>query len=692
MRRWGKTLTAAAVLTAALAGAPAHGVSAEDVSAHTIEVAPGTQDLVRDKLAELGIEPSYEFTTTTDGFTAQLTEEQAAALADLPAVTSAERARPVSILGTQYDPTWGLDRIDQAARTLDGRYTYPDTAGRGVRVYVLDTGVTPLPELGGRLAPGADFTDDGRRTTTDCQGHGTHVAGTIASQTYGVAKRATIVPVRVLGCDGRGETTDVHEAIDWILATHPAGTPGVLNLSIGGTDPDLGLEQAIRRAVRDAGLTVVVAAGNENTAAARTSPARVDEAVTVGASTRADTRWTENAGRGSNWGAKVDLFAPGAEVHSLHYAAPGRTAAMTGTSAAAPHVAGAAALLLGDVPGATPAQVAATLTGQAGRVLTGTGPGSPDLLLRVPQPAKPLDGLDRLGGANRYATAALIATDAFEPGVPVAYVATGQGYADALAAASAAAHDHGPTLLVSPRAVPAEVRAELTRLRPGRIVVLGGPSVVSGAVRTELAGYTYGEVTRVAGADRYETSARVSAATFDPGVPVAYLATGGGYADALAGAPAAGGRGPVLLTGRDRLPPSVAAELERLRPRRVVVLGGPSVVSEAVLDRVGGHTGGEVRRLFGGDRYETAARVSAATFDGGVPVAYVATGQDYADALAGAPAAGGRGPVLLTAPTGVPPSLAAELARLRPGRIVVLGGTGVVPGPVAQTLAELVAR
>ncbi|WP_127129566.1 cell wall-binding repeat-containing protein [Georgenia sp. SYP-B2076] len=663
-----------------LSASAAQGAAPADdgASPRTIEIAPGTQAAVRDELAGMGVTPTFEFAATTDGFTADLTDSQAAALEALPAVESADEAKPMSILATQDDAPWGLDRIDQESASLDGRFSYPESAGRGVRVYVLDTGVTPLADFGGRVVAGADFTDDGRGTTTDCQGHGTHVAGTIASATYGVAKAATIVPLRVMRCDGAGLSSDVHEAIDWILTHHPAGTPGVVNLSIGGTEVDAGLEAAVRSAIR-AGLTVVVAAGNGNLDAATTSPARIAEALTVGASTRADSRWVVDRAKGSNWGPRVDLFAPGAAITSLDHRAQGRSAVMSGTSMAAPHVSGAAALYLAAAGGGTPSAVAAALTGTASRVMRGAGDGSPGLLLNVralPTGAVPA-GLARAGGADRYETSATISAASFGAGVPVVYVATGSGYADALSGSSAAAHGRGPTLLVQTGAIPPSTTAELRRLRPASIVVLGGEGSVSGAVLDELRAFTGGAVTRLGGADRYETSALVSAATFAPGVPVAYVATGAGYADALSGAAAAGGRGPVLLTHPDGLPAAVTAELVRLRPATIVVLGGEGSVSGAVVDALGPFAGA-VTRLGGADRYETSALVSAATFAPRVPVAYIATGGDYADALSGAAAAGGRGPVLLTPTDGLPAALVAELVRLRPATIVVLGGEGSV--------------
>jgi spore germination protein YaaH/putative cell wall-binding protein len=293
--------------------------------------------------------------------------------------------------------------------------------------------------------------------------------------------------------------------------------------------------------------------------------------------------------------------------------------------------------------------------------------------------------VSRLGGADRYATAAAVSAATFGPGVPVAYIATGQNFPDALAGAAAAGHKGGPLLLTTRDGLPAATAAELARLKPAKIVVLGSSAVVSTAVATALKSYTAGTVSRLGGADRYATAALISAATFAPGVPVAYLATGQNFPDALAGAAAAGHKGgPLLLVTKDALPAAIKAELARLKPAKIVILGSGAVVSAAVATAADAYTTGSVSRLGGTDRYATAAAVSAATFGPGVPVAYIATGQNFPDALAGAAAAGFKGgPLLLVTTDALPAVVAAELARLEPARIVVLGATSVVSGAVA---------
>jgi putative cell wall-binding protein len=301
-------------------------------------------------------------------------------------------------------------------------------------------------------------------------------------------------------------------------------------------------------------------------------------------------------------------------------------------------------------------------------------------------------GAARLAGSDRYTTAAAISAATYAPGVPVAYVATGLGFPDALAGAAAAGRTGGPVLLVAPTSIPASTASELGRLKPARIVILGGTGAVSDAVAAALGAYTPGGVTRLAGPDRYATAAAISAATFAPGVPVAYIATGLNFPDALSGAAAAGTTGgPILLVPGDGIPAVTAAELTRLKPGRIVILGGASVVSDAVAAALAPFTSGGVSRLAGADRYATSAAISAATFAPGVPIAYVATGLNFPDALAGAAAAGKtHGPVLLVPGTSIPASTAAELARLRPAQIAVLGSSGVVSSAVQAALGAYI--
>jgi putative cell wall-binding protein len=287
--------------------------------------------------------------------------------------------------------------------------------------------------------------------------------------------------------------------------------------------------------------------------------------------------------------------------------------------------------------------------------------------------------ISRLSGPDRYATAAAISQSVFAPGVSVAYVATGANFPDSLAAGPAAALQRAPILLTSPRGLPDATRAELARLRPGRIVILGGTGVVSSAIEAELRGYTAGAVSRLAGPDRYATAAAISSAHFAPGAPVAYVASGRGFPDALsAGAAAAALGGPVLLVEPTMIPTSVQTELARLRPERIVVAGGAAVVSDAVLNALRSYTPGGVTRQWGADRYATAAAISAATFTGAATV-HLATGLNFADAVAGVPAAAMAGGPLLLASTGaLPQATYAELERLDVSQVTMLGGTAAL--------------
>jgi putative cell wall-binding protein/glucose/arabinose dehydrogenase len=295
-------------------------------------------------------------------------------------------------------------------------------------------------------------------------------------------------------------------------------------------------------------------------------------------------------------------------------------------------------------------------------------------------------GVARLAGPGRVETAASVSQATFAPGVPVAYVARADGFADALAGGPAAARQRGPVLLVSPGSVPAATTAELERLRPQRIVVLGGVDAVSDGVKAEL--QRHAPVERIAGNDRYATAADVSRLHFMPGVAVAYVATGQNFPDALAGgAAAAAAGGPLLLVRGDGVPEASAAELRRLRPQRIVVLGGATAVSAATEEAL--RSFGSVERRQGDDRYATAAAVSAAAFPAGVGTVYVATGRDFPDALSAVPAAGASAsPLLLVDRDRVPAAVESELSRLAPRRIVVLGGPTAVTAEAQTGLAQ----
>ncbi len=299
----------------------------------------------------------------------------------------------------------------------------------------------------------------------------------------------------------------------------------------------------------------------------------------------------------------------------------------------------------------------------------------------------------RLAGADRYATAVAISKAMYAPGVPVVYIATGATFPDALAGAAAAGLTGGPLLTVPATSIPAATAAELTRLKPAKIIVLGGTGTVSDGVKAKLAKYTAGSVTRLAGADRYATAVAISKAMYAPGVPVVYIATGATFPDALAGAAAAGlTGGPLLTVPATSIPAATAAELTRLKPAKIIVLGGTGTVSDGVKAKLAKYTAGSVTRLAGADRYATAVAISKAMYAPGVPVVYIATGATFPDALAGAAAAGLTGGPLLTVPaTSIPAATAAELTRLKPAKIIVLGGTGTVSQATLLAMAHYVA-
>jgi putative cell wall-binding protein len=295
-------------------------------------------------------------------------------------------------------------------------------------------------------------------------------------------------------------------------------------------------------------------------------------------------------------------------------------------------------------------------------------------------PANALPQPSRESGADRYETSATVSASNFSPGVPVAFIATGENFPDALAGAAAAAKEGGPVLLVHQNSIPGKVADELTRLQPGRIVILGGTAAVSNGVATTLDQYTNGTVTREDGSDRYDTAAKTSHDTFASSQLV-YIATGQDFPDALSAGPGVfkKGPGPVLLVMQNSIPDTVKAELQRLSAKTVVVIGGSSAVSDAVVNALDPYSTDPVTRISGADRYSTSVEVSKADFAANTGTVFLATGVNFPDALAAGPAAAKKGgPVLLVQSNCVPQGTKDELTRLNPTQIIIVGGTSAV--------------
>jgi len=300
-------------------------------------------------------------------------------------------------------------------------------------------------------------------------------------------------------------------------------------------------------------------------------------------------------------------------------------------------------------------------------------------------PGGPPATVTRVAGPDRYATSAALSAATFPPGVPVAYVASGADFADALAVGPVAGRAGAPILTVPTDGIPASVAAELDRLHPGRIVVVGGTAAVSAAVEQALGEFTEGGVTRIAGADRYATAAAVSAATFAPGVSELFLASGEDFPDALAAGPvAAAASAPILLTERSQVPAVTVAEVARLRPQLIVVLGGSSAITPASLNGKLGPPGMAVVRAAGPDRYQTAVDVAQLANQGSNSPAFLVSGVNFADALAAVPAAARSvSPLLLSRPDCVPSPVLSALGSPVARNVVVVGGSSALGSGVA---------
>ncbi len=378
-------LIASAVAAAALAGSPAHAAERDIVGADRADRVAGSYLVVLNDSASVnaasrrltdrhGGEVTHRYRAAVRGFAVSTDERSARRMAADSAVAYVEADQRVHATGTQLNPpSWGLDRIDQRNLPLDSSYTYPNTASN-VRSYIIDTGIRVThSDFGGRATWGTNTTGDGQNT--DCNGHGTHVAGTVGGSAHGVAKETRLIAVKVLNCQGSGTISGVVAGVDWV--TNNAVNPAVANMSLGGGASST-LDNAVNNSI-NSGITYAVAAGNDNADACNYSPARVAAAITVGSTTSSDSRSSF-----SNWGTCLDLFAPGSSITSAWNTSDTATNTISGTSMASPHAAGAAALVLSANTSWSPQQVRDYLvTNATSGVVTSPGSGSPNKLLYV---------------------------------------------------------------------------------------------------------------------------------------------------------------------------------------------------------------------------------------------------------------------------------------------------------------------
>jgi subtilisin family serine protease len=371
----------AALLSLGVAAAPGQATSATTTPYIVVlrDGASVTPAAAAAAATALGATVTHVYSHALHGYSASFTPAALAAVSHSGDVAYVERDGVMSIDGTITSPqSWGIDRIDQRNLPLSASYTWTNT-GAGVKAYIIDTGIRfTHTQFGGRATTGIDEVDGG--AADDCNGHGTHVAGTVGGSTIGVAHGVSLVAVRVLDCSGNGATSGVIAGVDWVTGNHVAGTPAVANMSLGG-GADAAPATAVTNAIND-GITFAVASGNGNTGGVRQnacnySPARVASALTVGA-----TNSSDQAASFSNYGTCVDLLAPGVQILSSWYTGDTAGAYLDGTSMASPHVAGVAALYLQSNPGASAATVSSAIIGNStSGVVSNVGTGTPNRLL-----------------------------------------------------------------------------------------------------------------------------------------------------------------------------------------------------------------------------------------------------------------------------------------------------------------------
>ena len=337
------------------------------------EAPTGTERAARLNARGRGATVHFNYDKALRGFAATLSPSAVEALRNNPHVSYVEADARVTAFPTQSPATWGLDRIDQRNLPLTNSYTYNAT-GAGVDAYIIDTGIRfSHSQFGGRAVSGYDAVDGG--SADDCNGHGTHVAGTVGASTHGVAKGVRLIGVRVLNCQGNGTNSQVIAGINWVTSNHVSGQPAVANMSLGG-GASTAIDSAVVNSIND-GVTYAIAAGNSNANACSFSPARVGAAITVGSTTSSDSR-----SGFSNYGSCLDLFAPGSSITSTWNTSNTATNTISGTSMATPHVAGVGALYLQTNSSASPSTVHSAIVNSATTaVVSNPGSGSPNRLL-----------------------------------------------------------------------------------------------------------------------------------------------------------------------------------------------------------------------------------------------------------------------------------------------------------------------
>jgi subtilisin family serine protease len=568
------------------------------------------------------------------------------------------------------------------------------TGASSVVVAVLDTGVDAgHPDLADAVLPGRDLVA-GDDDATDEHGHGTAAASIIAatgatgSGLAGLCWSCSVLPVRVLDARGTGTVSGLAEGIRWAVDRGA----DVINMSLSSDAPSRALDEAVSYAAAR-GVVLAASAGNDGTTAQHW-PAAYPSVLGIAASDESDARTPY-----STHGCWVQLAAPGRNLAATAAARdPVRGyREFNGTSSAAPIVAGVAGLALAVRPGITGPEVERALLAGAVDVGGFVAGGRVDAAAALAAldggttPALPA-GVRRYSGCSRYDTAASVATSSFKAPVPRVYIATGAAAADALAAGPAAAQLGASVLLTDAASLPPATAMQLRRLRPAEIVVVGGPNAVGDGLLDQLS--VFAPVRRLFGSDRYATAAAIARDAFPGSVRVVYVASGAGFADALAGGPAAARDGaPLLLTAGDALPDTTAAALSALQPERIVLLGGTGVVGEEVATQLGRYAD-RMDRIAGDDRFATAAAVAERVFPGPVAAAFVATGGNFPDALAGGPAAARNGgPLLLSGAERLSQASAEQLRRLRPQAIGVLGGNAALSdGVLADARSALASR